>query len=184
MLKEPGLKELVLKDIHTPDAISQFPIAIGWWLLAFLLIGLIIYVAQKHLTNKRKNKDKNTALKTLLANKNMNTDDILLLLKWSAMQYFDRNLIAKLYGPKLQLFLSNQLPDKQVKKFDELTKTAFNQQYQAKHDINAQDHFKEAAILWITNALPPKKNKLQDASSELRKEDKNKLRESSDEVAS
>ena len=150
--------ELVLNDIHTPKPISDFPIAIGWWILIASIIALFTYSIKKIITNKRLNKDKKIALKSLITHNNINFDEALLLLKWVAMQYFDRASIAKLHGNHFQLFLSSQLPEKHKPRFEQLTETAFKQQYQLVHQQSEVDNFKEGVALWIKQALPPKRN--------------------------
>jgi len=35
------VNELPLKDIHLPDAITWWPLAIGWWLLIVMVIAAI-----------------------------------------------------------------------------------------------------------------------------------------------
>lgn len=37
---QPDLSQL--KDIHLPSAINDWPIALGWWILAFLIIAAIV----------------------------------------------------------------------------------------------------------------------------------------------
>ena len=38
-------EELLLRDIHLPDPVSWWPPAIGWWLLALLVIGISVAAA-------------------------------------------------------------------------------------------------------------------------------------------
>ncbi|CAA9890404.1 conserved hypothetical protein [Candidatus Methylobacter favarea] len=51
--------QLPLKDIHLPEAISWWPPATGWWIVAVLVILLIIFFSWLYRRLKRK-----TALKT------------------------------------------------------------------------------------------------------------------------
>lgn len=147
---------LALNDIHVPEPISNFPIAYGWWILTALLLGAIFYVITKIKRNSRQNKVKKQALAQLSSNPSMNNSDITALLKWAAMHYFSRAEIAKLFGDSLQNFLLSKLPTNKQQAFSELCEETFLNQYQADSSAQTNEKFKQAAILWLTTALPPK----------------------------
>jgi len=50
------MNELPLRDIHLPDAISWWPLAIGWWLLPLIILagGFAIYRFLKYKQQNRK----------------------------------------------------------------------------------------------------------------------------------
>ena len=147
---------LELKDIHVPEQITNFPIAYGWWILTALIIVAIVIVIVKIKKSAKRNQIKKQALAQLKNNPDINNNELISLLKWAAMHYFSRVELAKLYGESLQQFLLNQLPAKHQKRFIELSEEAFKNQYQA-HFHNAVDtSFQQAALLWLTQALPPK----------------------------
>jgi len=151
----PASAGLALKDIHLPEQISDFPIAYGWWILVTLLITMTALIIIKTIKVSKQNKVKKQALKHLNSKSNISDNDIIALLKWAAMHYFSRVELAKLYGDSLQQFFLSKLATKYQQRFTDLSKEAFENQYQAK--ITSSDNFQQAAQLWLTQALPPKK---------------------------
>ncbi len=150
-----------LSDIHLPEQIPNYPIAIGWWLLAAFIIILlsVIIIKIKHYQAKRQ--AKTIALQQLKQQPNMPIHDILMLLKWAAMQYFPRHHCANLYGKSLQDFLVMSLPEKYQTAFSALlskAKPAFEQAYQADGEKISDSNLYQMAIFWLTHALPPKKD--------------------------
>ena len=152
-----------LKDIHVPEQISNFPIAYGWWLLATFLIIIAVISIIKIRKKAQRNKVKKQALIQLKNSPNLSINDTVALLKWAAMHYFSRAELAKLFGDSLQSFLTAQLPIKYQERFTDLSKEAFINQYQSQKDENSvplsDANFYNAAILWLTHALPPKLSK-------------------------
>ncbi len=151
---------LELKDIHIPEQIANYPTAYGWWFLAALLIVIIILVFFNIRKSIKRNKIKKQALKQLKNTAQMNNNELVSLLKWAAMHYFSRAELAKLFGESLQHFLASQLTIKHQQKFTELSKAAFESQYQP--SVNAEPtnqvstDLHKAAKLWLTHALPAK----------------------------
>ncbi len=161
----PQTNALVLKDIHVPEPISNLPVAYGWWILVVLIVLIIIFTIRKIRKTAKRNQVKKQALAQLKNNTEMTTSDTIALLKWAAMHYFSRNELAKLFGNSLQTFLTSQLPIKHQKNFTTLSEQAFLNQYHAfpKENNNIDEHAKtdenlhQAAVHWLTYALPPKK---------------------------
>lgn len=147
---------LELKDIHVPEQITNFPIAYGWWILAALLILTIVITIVKIKKSAKRKKVKKQALAQLKNNSGINNNELISLLKWSAMHYFSRVELAKLYGDSLREFFLKQLPEKHQTRFTELSAEAFKNQYQANFDNQVDTNFQQAARLWLTQALPPK----------------------------
>ncbi|MEI6895231.1 MAG: DUF4381 domain-containing protein [Colwellia sp.] len=165
---------LQLHDIHTPEQVSNFPIAPGWWILLLLILISAIWLYKKFKQHKQLNAVKNQALATLENNDTMRAKECISLLKWTAMHYFSRQHLAKLYGDSFQQFLIMQLPDKHQNNFTQLTTAGFNGQYQAPDEAkqasqNEQTEqqqaiatadidrdCQQAAKLWLTHALPVK----------------------------
>ncbi|MDC1255960.1 DUF4381 domain-containing protein [bacterium] len=149
-----------LKEIHLPDQVHNYPLAPGWWILAFIVTALIIFFIVKWVKSYRLAKAKRQAIKLLSNiddNEENQNNEIMGLLKWAALQYFSRDKIAPLFGSQLQLFLKNSLPDKLQNKFIELSESAFEHRYQI-DELSLQDQtLKKAALLWLQNALPPQK---------------------------
>jgi hypothetical protein len=145
-----------LQDIHLPEQINQFPIALGWWILSILLLTLLSLLIVATIRYRRNRKNKNLALKQLKQNPQMPIKQIVALLKWTAMQYFPRGDSAKLYGDSFQQFLMHQLPEKSQQTFYQLSTPAFEQLYQQELEDQVDNSLTQAAKLWLSMALPPK----------------------------
>ncbi|MCW8934719.1 MAG: DUF4381 domain-containing protein [Gammaproteobacteria bacterium] len=103
------MNELPLRDIHLPDTVSWWPLAIGWWLLPLLvlLISFAIYRFIKYKKQNRKIAYKKIALNELkdLRLKYKNNDNsveliraVSALLRRIALSYLPREDIASLTG--------------------------------------------------------------------------------------
>jgi len=154
----PENSGLELKDIHLPEQINDFPIALGWWLLAAMIILSIIFAIYKYRSYKKLRINQKQAIAQLQLKPTIN--DTIKILKWAAMQYFPRQQIANLYGQEFQQFLLNHLVSRHQEVFTNLSSPAFESLYknhseQEQQKMSAQLH--QASILWLNNALPPKK---------------------------
>lgn len=143
-----------LKDIHLPEPVHNYPIALGWWLLLASLLITIIVLAVKWQKRRRLSKAKQLALRQL---KNTdNADQIVTLIKWAAFQYFPRQEIASLHGKQLIDFLQEKLNHKHREKFQTLCAEQLNSKYQPTENVESNSTLKQAAQLWLSQALPPK----------------------------
>ena len=72
--------ELPLKDIHLPEAITWWPLAIGWWGLIVVVIAAIYggYLLYKRLTRRTATKDATLVLQGI---KQQANDDVLSTIK-------------------------------------------------------------------------------------------------------
>jgi hypothetical protein len=104
--------QLQLHDIHVPEQVSNLPIAPGWWLLLALLIMSSLWFYKKRKQDLRLNASKKQALTALENTPDLSAKECIALLKWAAMQYVNRQQLAKLYGEDFQYFLKIQLPEK------------------------------------------------------------------------
>jgi hypothetical protein len=143
-----------LKDIHLPEPVHNYPIALGWWLLLAGLLITIIVLVIKWQKRRRLSKAKQMALKQL---KNTDhADQIVTLIKWAAFQYFPRQEIASLHGKQLLDFLKAKLNEKHQEKFQILCAEQLNSKYQPIQNVESNNTLKQAAQLWLSQALPPK----------------------------
>ncbi len=146
-----------LKDIHLPEPIHNYPLAYGWWVMLLLIMVISIWLIRKFLAHKKLTKAKKHAIKQL-TNLDLSSDEMITLLKWSALQYFPRQQVANLHGEALQAFFAQCLPIKQRDEFTTLIAPSLANQYQAQPNLDELPALKKAAILWLTSALPPKEN--------------------------
>ena len=142
-----------LQDIHLPAEVHSWPIAPGWWLLAAILIGTIVFVTIKIRKKTRQLLIKKQALKHLSANEQLTTEQSIEILKWTCMHYFKRNEVAKLHGHHLIDYLAKKLPEEFQSQFHSLSENAMLQQYRkSTHQLYAGE-FQQAAQLWVENAM-------------------------------
>lgn len=157
-----------LKDIHLPQEIHNYPIALGWWLLALFILMLIIFSSLKIRQGLIKRKAKKLALKKL-TDVNDATSAIKIL-KWTLLQYFPRQQVAHLSGKSLQAFLNASIPIKQQATFQQLCQNGFDTVYQrpANTDKESSKHnIVQATTLWLKHTLPPRKELLMENSLSL-----------------
>lgn len=145
-----------LSDIHLPANVHSYPIAPGWWFLAFIVFALIIYSAIKLRQYYIKRKVQKMALNQLSAA--TQTSAIVTLLKWAALQYFPRQQVALLSGDAFKRFLIATLPAKHQEKFAQLSGEYFTSVYQSTAAKEISSDFSAAAKLWLIHALPPQKD--------------------------
>ncbi len=152
-----------LKDIHLPDQINNYPIAYGWWLLAALIIVICIWVIRTLIKKRQLEKTKKLAIKQI-SNNELQSSEILSVMKWAALRYFHRQKVANLFGEKLFAFYLERLPKKHHSVFSRVIERALVDQYKASHNSSTNE-IKEATLLWLTHALPPNKKVIEENTS-------------------
>jgi hypothetical protein len=163
-----------LKTIHLPEQINNYPFAYGWWILLFTVIVICMLTLRKYLRHRKNCHAKRQAMNSLKEN-NLDAEQLISLLKWAALHYFPRQQVASLSGDKLQNFLTSCLPAKQQEAFINLLQPALAKRYQRDEQQNT-DELSGAVMLWLKNALPPKKQaKLKVTVEESVKQDHTKL---------
>jgi hypothetical protein len=105
-----------LRDIHLPDAIGLWPLAPGWWVLAFLLLGVILYAAFLVRRRASKNIYRKLALKQLESLQKVDSSLYLQqlneLLKQAAIASTPEQDIASLSGSGWTAFLDETFQQK------------------------------------------------------------------------
>lgn len=151
-----------LHDIVTAPAVSWWPPAKGWWLLAALGILLIAGVSVWCYRYWRLRRAQRAALKQLtqLAQQAEPATwaQLNLLLKQAALAYFDRAQIAALTGLQWQQFLLQQLPTAAQAQWHEAL-ARWQQQALAGTSHTAEPAGFEFAKVWLKRGLPPTKLK-------------------------
>lgn len=168
-----------LQDISLPSQIHNYPIAPGYWLALALTILALFLLLRAVKRNMAKNKAKKKALKQLqLIRRQIQTDNqenklddkaftqhlnsLLVLLKWSGLQYFSREHIAPLYGEQFKQFLLGTLPEKHHLLFAEQCDNLFALAYQKQTPQSTEQYFQQlenfsdACKIWLSHALPVK----------------------------
>ena len=141
-----------LKDIHLPEQVHNWPIAIGWWILVILIIAIMMIIVKKTRAHRKKHVVKKHVSKQLTTNDNLSTEQILSLLKWTCMHYFNRQEVASIHSNALVSYLAEKLSDENQKEFTDKAANAITQCYRkSETDIYAKE-FQQAAIFWINNA--------------------------------
>ncbi len=102
-----------LRDIHTPDAISMWPLALGWYLLAGLILLLLVGIYSYYRYWRKHKYYRKQALKHL--NRIYREQDqaaflhaVAELIKHTALQH-DQG-VAKLNGEQWQQYLAQAMP--------------------------------------------------------------------------
>jgi hypothetical protein len=112
---------LPLRDIHLPEPISWWPPAIGWWIVALLI--LLTITASIWLIRRLTRKTAVKSAKKLLLKIQQNThlDDhaklaqISILIRRTAISIFPRAQVASLTGNAWLEFLDSSMQDTQFK---------------------------------------------------------------------
>ena len=145
-----------LKDIRLPATINNYPIAYGWWILLAIIIVIVAITTRALIRNKKKKHAQRLAIKSLSQPIDSN-DEIIITLKWAAIQYFPRQIVAQLHGQQLMAFLLMHLPKKYHEKFTQLSEQSLNNRYQASEQV-FDEKLLQAALLWLKHALPASKS--------------------------
>ena len=145
-----------LQDITTPEPISQFPMAIGWWILLTLILLIIVVLIRQFKKYQALRKTQKVAIKQISKN-SPNLAETIRILKTAAMAYLPRNEIAALSGQQLADYLTSKLPEKNQQAFIDNSANVWQQLYQKDASEQIDNNFNQAAIHWLKNALPPKK---------------------------
>ncbi|MBS3964041.1 MAG: DUF4381 domain-containing protein [Methylomonas sp.] len=115
------MEPLPLKDIHLPDAISGWPPAPGWWLLALFcliaagFVALLIARLYRHLTRRQPCQQ---ALRHIARLRSQPVDDLRqtlaelsALIRRAAISCEPREQVASLRGEAWLNYLDRRLPD-------------------------------------------------------------------------
>lgn len=116
----PGTTELELRDIHLPDAVSWWPPAPGWWIVAgvLLLTLLIGYMARKHYRSKALQRQIVAEIETIKNNYQSHkntytlTQSLSVLLRRSCISFYPRHETAGLTGEDWLHYLDSTYPEK------------------------------------------------------------------------
>ncbi|AQS36960.1 protein of unknown function (DUF4381) [Shewanella psychrophila] len=150
-----------LKDIHTPEAISNLPIAVGYWLvLALILIAVtVLFFKLKRVRRHRAPKrEVLLAVASLDTSSEQHAADIPVqintLIKRAAMSYLSREQVAGLQGDHWHQWMALQ-----VKRSNPRLKLLLDRRYQREGLTPKEaEELKTLASDWLKQALPLKKD--------------------------
>lgn len=148
-----------LKDIHLSVGISQWPPAIGWWLLLLLSCGLILMTTIWLVRRYRRRLALRQALKELanLSSNNQWPQALNQLLKRAAISYFPRAQVASLHQQQWLDFLCRQLPKNKQEQFMQPFSLLIEHLYSPHSESLKLEEYKALAATWLKQALPPGK---------------------------
>lgn len=155
-------EELVLRDIHLPEAISWWPLAWGWWVLIVLLLMLVGLGAWFWYQRQQRLSAVQQALKELDQYEQQWTDDpqrllqaVSGLLRRVAMTYHPRKTVAGLTGQQWVTFL-NQSTAKPLFQDTHWQTTLTQQPYRSGYSEHMSNLVKQARS-WIQQQGKAKK---------------------------
>ncbi len=113
-----AIPQLPLRDVHLPEAISWWPLAVGWW-ITLALIPILLWISfkvYKHLTRKTAVKTAKQLLLVLRQDRTKTEAQVLAevsaLLRRVAMSMAPREACASLTGQAWLEYLDKSLDDK------------------------------------------------------------------------
>ena len=154
----PGVNpELPLRDIHLPEAVSWWPLAMGWWLLLALIIllPLLIWGVRKLRARRQLRKQALAELASIETsfgqhqNSQQLVSELSILLRRVCVSRFPRTDVAGLSGEKWLSFLNSQADSFDV----ETSQSLINGPFQKQCDINSQELI-SACYSWIKQLQP------------------------------
>ena len=158
--------DLPLRDIHLPDAVGWWPLAMGWWLLLALLIVLPMVIAgiRRYIARRRLRKQALASLAEIEAsfaqhqNDQQLVSEISVLLRRICISQFPRSDVGGLSGELWTRFLNLQHPSFDADSCRALIIGPFQKQHtghetQGQCDINSQALIR-ACRGWIKQLKP------------------------------
>jgi len=143
-----------LKDIHLPDPVSVWPLALGWWLLVGLLVILLVstFLLYRKYQSQGARRQAKQAIKMADSPQQM-----LVILKSLCLSYFPRDQIAALHGEPWEQFLLQQLKPRHQAQFQRLSSGLFAQLYTPDFSLALSGQLKICVKYWIQHAVLTRK---------------------------
>ena len=160
---QPDISNIPLRDIHLPGDISWWPPAIGWWIVAglIILLGLVLYLLKRRRDRRKVAKaalmelvdikmayDKNLDAKSFVTN-------LSTLLRRVCITIFPNENVASIIGKDWLVFLDECIAQKGKSKEPLFTQQAaadlLNAPYMKKiqhRDMNIEELYKISEV-WI-----------------------------------
>ncbi|MCU7555169.1 DUF4381 domain-containing protein [Alteromonas sp. ASW11-19] len=149
-----------LRDIHTPDPVSAWPLAWGWWCVIALVLMLVSFGVYRYVKHRRRQRPRREALRQLSAVSARDDDwptQLNGLMKRVALVYYPSSEVAALYGEQWQQFLLKTLPARKASQAQGGLQQLNAQRYQpTTADATAFDDAVAGVRVWLRHARLPK----------------------------
>ena len=141
---------LLLADIHLAPPVSPWPFAIGWWFMVFLALILVMTVVIWLYKGFKQKQFSKQARRYLLAQPELEAQQVNELIKIVAMHYCPSNGLPRLTGPRWYQWLEQHAMDQSGQ---ELAALLARYQYKAVAMPKAeQEHLRQLAAAWLQQA--------------------------------
>ncbi|RLV60355.1 DUF4381 domain-containing protein [Parashewanella curva] len=151
----PALAQL--KDIHTPEVIGLWPLAIGYWIViitAVLLIVMTYLLIKRHKNNQKVKKAAMAELHAIPFDIDTYAVQVNAILKRAALSYRNRADIAAVDGHQWYQWLDQTMPKSHQGKIASL----LEKRYQATPLTQEEkQQLSTLAAIWLKQSLPLKK---------------------------
>ncbi len=144
-----------MRDIHLAEPISQFPMAMGWWISLLLLLMVVVIIAKltiRLLQRRRIQRHLMNEIEQLAAQDNWPMQ-IMILMKRVAMTHLPACDIQALSGDEWINWMTKLIPEKEASAFSSDMKTLAKNQYQRTHEELVLTQYQRLAKQWIVSAL-------------------------------
>ena len=113
-MNEPAAT-LALRDIHLPQAVSWWPPAPGWWLLAgaLIVLGILLWLGVRRWQKKQRHRDSMRAFRAIRAQFEQQQDattllrELSVLMRRASISFYPRQTTASLTGDAWLQFLDD-----------------------------------------------------------------------------
>ncbi len=153
-----------LQDIIPAPEAHWFPLAPGWYFIAFLITTVIIFTVLYAYRAWQRRSARRIAMRTLRQQEFDSIVDINLILKQAALVYLPAPQVSQLSGAAWTNFLLAQLSKRQAHKYQSLLAQVAQASYMPPSAAQpAVADYQAFALDWLRRALPPTKNARQEA---------------------
>ncbi|MBT1449915.1 DUF4381 family protein [Glaciecola sp. XM2] len=149
-----------LADIHLPEQVDAWPLALGYWLIIVFTILLITGCIFWFMHRKRKLADKKASLRALNAismNDAQAAIQVHHILKTAANAYLPEQHVLQSHGGAWQHLLKRLYTKADHQEVCDVLVSLANWQYDQRTTLAKNEQLVEYATRWVEHALPPKK---------------------------
>ncbi|MBU2977360.1 DUF4381 domain-containing protein [Alteromonas sp. C1M14] len=145
-----------LKGIHTPETVSSFPLAWGWWVIIVAVLLTVLagfYLWHRHRRFTAARKQAINAIRTLSSARPDALRTLNSILKRVSMHYDPQSNTAGLFGDKWHAYLIAQVADKYANQIGaplaQLQSTLYQPTSEDNHNF---EEYQQAALTWVKQA--------------------------------